>query len=299
MPKNYDGKYRGPIALRDALAQSINIPAVKVLYLAGLENVLKNAYAFGLTTLTDPARYGLSLVLGGGEVRLIDLVQAYSVLSQEGVLHSQSYILEIKDGTNRQLEFYKDSIKEVMVPQYPRLINDILSDVSARAGLLHSSLNLTIFPSYDVAMKTGTSNDYHDAWAVGYTPFLVAGVWAGNNDNAPMQKSGSSILAAIPTWNAFMKEALKEFAPETFNRPDPVIVEKPILRGQYIIDSQIHSILYYLDKDNPNGPPPSDPTNDSQFENWESGIQGWFRTNFPTGSFLFGSSTATTSSSTP
>ncbi|MEK7187792.1 MAG: penicillin-binding transpeptidase domain-containing protein, partial [Patescibacteria group bacterium] len=244
-------------------------------------------YAFGLTTLTDPARYGLSLVLGGGEVRLVDLVEAYSVLSQEGVKHDSSFILEVRDSTNNQLEEFKDENTEVIDPQYPRLINDILSDADARAGLFHSSLGLTQFTGYDVAMKTGTSNDYHDAWTVGYTPNLVAGVWAGNNDNAPMQKSGSSILAAVPIWSAFMKEALKEFPPETFGKPDPVIVEKPILKGQYIIDGQIHSILYYIDKGDPNGATPGSPANDPQFYNWEKGVSEWLQKNFSIGTTLF------------
>ncbi len=292
-PQNYDLLFRGPISLRLALAQSINIPAVKMLYLAGMENVLKNTYAFGLKTLTDPARYGLSLVLGGGEVRLIDLVQAYSVLAQEGAKHEQAIILEVRDSNNKQLEAYKDVATTVIDPQYPRLTNDVLSDVSARSGLLQNSVNLTIFPGYDVALKTGTSNDYRDAWALGYAPNLVTGVWAGNNDNAPMQRSGSSILAAIPMWSSFMREALKEFPVESFNRPDPVIVEKPILKGQYIIDNQIHTILYYVDRNNPNGPPPAIPADDSQFSNWELGIQNWFKTTFPQSTPLFSAPTST------
>lgn len=290
-PENYDGVFRGPISMRLALAQSINIPAVKALYLAGMENVLKNTYAFGLTTLTDPLRYGLSLVLGGGEVRLIDLVQAYSILAEDGVKHNQALILEVNDNNGRKLEEYKDISSNVIDPQYPRLINDVLSDVSARSGLFHSSLNLTLFPGHDVAMKTGTSNDYRDAWTVGYTPNLVVGVWAGNNDNAPMQRSGSSILAAVPIWSSFMREALKEFPAETFTRPDPVIVEKPILKGQYIIDNQIHSILYYVQKNNPNGLPPQIPANDPQFENWEKGIEEWFTKTFPGSLPLLGATT--------
>jgi len=297
-PENYDSLFRGPVSLRQGLAQSINIPAVKILYLAGMENVLRNTYAMGLTTLTDPARYGLSLVLGGGEVRLIDLVSAYSVLAEEGKKHDQAFILEIKDSKNNQLEVYKDNSKEVINPQYARLTTDILSDVAARADLFHSSLNLTVFPGYDVAMKTGTSNDYHDAWTVGYTPSLVAGVWAGNNNNAPMQKSGSSILAAVPIWSAFMKEALKEFPPETFTQPDPAIVEKPILKGEYIINNQIHTILYYVNKRDPNGPAPENPANDSQFVNWETGIQEWFTKNFQTNSIFWTSSAAQVATTT-
>jgi membrane carboxypeptidase/penicillin-binding protein len=146
-------------------------------------------------------------------------------------------------------------------------------------------------------MKTGTSNDYHDAWTVGYTPNLVAGVWAGNNDNAAMQRSGSSILAAVPIWSAFMKDALKEFPPETFTNPDPVIVEKPILQGQYLVNNQIHTILYYVNKDDPNGPPPANPASDSQFYNWETGISKWFLNS--TSTSLLGSVPIAASTTTP
>jgi len=281
-PQNFSLDFRGPVNFRTALAQSINIPAVKVLYLAGIEDLLSSLARFGITTLTDPRRYGLSLVLGGGEVRLVELVGAYAVLAQDGMQHAHTFVLEVKDSTGKILESYKDVAgTQVVDSQYVRMVNDILSDVSARSGLLHSSLPLTVFPDYDVALKTGTSNDYRDAWALGYTPFLVAGVWAGNNDNTPMQRQGSSILAAIPIWHSFMSQAIVKFPPESFSRPDPVFPEKPILRGDYTAGGQIHTILSYVDRRDPLGAPPADPGADSQFINWETSVLNWARAYIP------------------
>jgi len=274
-PQNFDSKFRGPINLRTALAQSINVPSVKVLYLAGLKDVLKTLQDFGITTLTDSNRYGLSLVLGGGEVKLIELVGAYSVLAQEGIKHRQSFILEVKDSSGKTLEKYLDQAVEVVEPQYPRLINDILSDIETRAGLFQNSLNLTVFPDREVALKTGTTNDFRDAWAIGYTPSLVVGVWAGNNDNTPMQKQAGSILAAVPIWHEFMVKALENQPIEFFNKPEPVLQNKIMLNGEYVSPEGIHCILYYVDKNDPLGPPPTNPENDPQFLNWELPVRLW------------------------
>jgi len=280
-PENFDGQFRGPVSLRNALAQSINIPAVKVLYLAGLRTTVETAYRLGLTTLTNPDLYGLSLVLGGGAVKLIDLVGAYSVLAQEGMKRPQTMVLEVRDSRGKILESYRDESERVVDPQPVRVVNDILSDDVARSGLFQGSLSLTVFPDRDVALKTGTSNDYRDAWTVGYTPSLVVGVWAGNNDNAPMQRHGSSLLAAVPIWNSFMVEALKDGSSETFNRPDPALPKKPILGGDYLAGRQIHSILYYVNRQDPLGAPPRTPGDDPQFTNWETQVLAWAEKNVP------------------
>ncbi len=280
-PENFSGRFLGPVTLRQALAQSINVASVKVLYLAGLKNTLDTLHKFGITTLNEAGRYGLSLVLGGGEVKLIDLVEAYSALSQEGVKHQQSMILEVRNSNNQILESYQDQSEIAAGSQFVRLVNDVLSDNDARAGLFQNSLPLTVFPDYDVALKTGTSNDYRDAWAVGYTPSFVAGVWAGNNDNAPMQKNAGSILAAVPIWHDFMLEALKTQPKEVFNRPSPVTESKPMLNGDYLANQQIHSILYYVDKADPLGPAPGNPADDPQFSNWEFGVLEWAKNNLP------------------
>jgi membrane peptidoglycan carboxypeptidase len=280
-PQNFEKSFEGPVSLRNALAQSMNIPAVKLLYLVGMKDALKTLSDFGVTTLSDPSRYGLSLVLGGGEIKLADLTGAYSVLAADGVKHDQQMVLEVRDSKGNILEQYQDHASEVFDPQYVREINDVLSDANARAPLYSASLGLTTFPGREVAMKTGTTNDYHDAWTFGYTPSLTVGVWAGNNDNVAMQRHGSSILAALPIWNAFMKEALTTYPPEAFERatlPNPA---KPILRGDYLADYQIHSILYFVDRSDPTGPAPLNPEDDSQFRYWENGVQRWAAANLP------------------
>lgn len=278
-PQNFDQKFLGPINLRSSLAQSRNIPSVKVLYLAGLEETIKTAKDFGITTLNTPNNYGLSLVLGGGEVKLIDMVAAYSVFAQEGIKRPQVFILEVRDSQNNVLEKYQEQGIQIIEPQYTRLINDILSDIEARKPLFKNSFNLTVFTDREVALKTGTTNDYKDAWAIGYTPYLVVGVWAGNNNNKPLQQKGGSVLAAVPIWNAFLKEVINNYPIELFNKPEPILTEKPILNGEYIINNQIHSILYYLDKNDPLGPQPQNPDIDPQFKNWELPVKIWAEKN--------------------
>ena len=278
-PQDFEGTFAGPMSARDALAQSVNVPAVKMLYLVGEQNAIKNAFSFGLTTLTDPAQYGLSLVLGGGAVHLIDLTEAYSVLSQQGVKHAQTMVLSVTDANGNTLESYQDQATQVADAQSVNLVNDILSDAAARAPLMGASQGLTVFPGYDVALKTGTSNDYRDAWSMGYTPSLVVGVWAGNNNDTAMQKAGSSILAAVPMWSAFMIQALPEVPNTTFTAPAPTNPTKPVLAGQTVIDGQVHDILYYVDKTDPTGADPTNPAIDPEYNNWETGVENWARAN--------------------
>ena len=276
-PVDFEGTFVGPINIRDSLAQSVNIPAVKMLYLVGESNAITTMENFGITTLGNPSQYGLSLVLGGGAVHLIDLTEAYSVLAADGVKHTQTMILSVQDSNGKVLESYQDQSTQVADSQSVRLINDVLSDAQARAPLFQASQNLTVFPGYDVALKTGTSNDYRDAWAMGYTPSLVVGVWAGNNNNAPMQRNGSSILAAVPMWSQFMQAALPLVPNETFPRPNQITPTNPALDGQYLdANGNPHSILYFVDKNNPTGPQPTNPSTDPQFKNWEVGVQNWW-----------------------
>ncbi|MBI4993460.1 PBP1A family penicillin-binding protein [Candidatus Wolfebacteria bacterium] len=280
-PQNFDNEFRGPISLRNALAQSINVPAVKMLYLAGLNDTLKTAQNMGITTLKDSSSYGLSLVLGGGEVKLIDLVNAYSVFSQNGLKHNQKIILKVEDANNQIIESSSDQIFKVLDPNHAKMINDILSDLDARRPLYHSSFNLTTFdetPDIEVALKTGTTNDYRDAWTIGYTPSLAVGVWAGNNRQEPMQKNAGSILAALPIWNAFMKEVLKNYPAETFEKPidENTSIKKPMVNGDLTgPNNEIHEILYYVDKNNPMGNQLQDPNLDLQFQNWETPVKNW------------------------
>jgi len=278
-PQNFEGTFIGPVSMRDALAQSINVPAVETLYLVGENQAIQNAYNFGFTTLTDSSQYGLSLVLGGGAVTLIDEAAAYSALAADGVKHAQSMVLQVQDSNGNVLETYQDQASQVADAQSVNLVNDVLSDNAARAPLMGASQDLTVFPGYDVALKTGTSNNYVDAWSMGYTPSLVVAVWAGNNDNSPMQKAGSSILAAVPMWSAFMDQALPEVPNTTFVAPDPVNETKPILAGIPYPDGAAHSDLFYIDRSDPTGPQPADPAADPQFKNWEAAAQAWVAAN--------------------
>lgn len=266
-PDNYDGAFRGPVTMKEALAHSLNLPAVKTLYLAGLPKSLDNAEKFGITTLGDRERFGLSLVLGGGEVKLVELVNAYGVLATEGTANPISTILRIEDSDGNVLEEFEARGEDVIEPQYPRLVNDILSDIELRAGLLTSSLSLTRVPGYQIALKTGTTNDYVDAWTIGYTPNLVVGVWAGNNHREPLKSKGGSVLAAVPMWSAFFKEAIKKYPQETFTRPEPAPADLPVLRGEFS-EGEPHEILYYLNR-----------LDDSQFNNWEEGLSAWLASN--------------------
>lgn len=283
-PRNYDEKFRGPVTFRQALAQSLNVPSVKVLYLAGVENSIKTARDLGITTLTeDPGHYGLSLVLGGGGVKLLEMLRAYSVFAQDGMLHKQIAILEVDDAGGRILEKAEPEQKRVLESQYARLINDILSNDQARVPAFQPNGPLTL-PGRKVAAKTGTSQDYRDAWTFGYTPSLAAGVWVGNNDNRPMVKGGAGVMASAPIWRAFMEEYLRDTPQEDFIAPEPIAASKPILRGEYMVDRgngpEIHDLLFWIDKNNPQGLLPEHPENDPQFANWETGTLSWLKENF-------------------
>ncbi len=260
-PKNYDEKFLGPINFRTALAQSRNVASVKVLYLAGKNEALDLIQEFGITTLRDKDRYGLSLVLGGGEVKLLEMVSAFGVFARDGVKTPVSFIKKIEDSEGNILEETKGSEIKIISSQVAREINDILSDNEARAPMFgwNSPLYLR---DYAVAAKTGTTQDYRDAWTVGYTPNLVAGVWVGNNNNLSMTKPG--VTLAGPIWQKFMKESLKKFTREEFEAPEIVLTGKPILDG---VLPGPHCILHYVNKNDPRGEDNSQ--DDLQYPNWE------------------------------
>ena len=219
-PKNYDGSTHGPVSMRMALAGSLNIPAVKTLALAGIDNSLKTAHEMGITSLNDRDRYGLSLVLGGGEVKLTDLTTAYGVFANQGSLSPTTAILKITDRNGDILEEYKDGQdkKEVLDPQISHEISSILSDNQARSYVFgtNSALN---FDDRTVAVKTGTTSKYRDAWTVGYTPSVVTGVWVGNNDNTPMSAGAAGAMAAAPIFHQYMASVLAGSTNEDFTRP--------------------------------------------------------------------------------
>ncbi len=295
-PNNYDGKFRGPVTLRNALAQSLNIPAVKTLYLAGVAPSIKTARDLGITTLTNPGQYGLTLVLGGGEVKLLEMVGAYGVFADEGIKSELHGILRVEDSSGNVIKEFKPEPKRVLDVEVSRNISDILSDNVARTPL-YGANSLLYFPGRDVAAKTGTTNDKRDAWIIGYTPNLAVGAWAGNNDNSPMNELSGLIIT--PMWRAFMDVALLKYPKETFVKPIPTPSDaKPVLRGVWFdpvatiatspgenveipelnltntIESA-HSILYYVDKNDPTGQYPSNPNTDGQFEYWEYAVTKW------------------------
>jgi 1A family penicillin-binding protein len=273
MPENYDGLFRGPISIREALAQSLNIPAVKLLYLTGLNNAVALAQAMGLSTINDPTRYGLSLVLGGGEVTLLELTNAYGVFADNGIYHKQQGILEVRDRDDSVLEKFSLSETEVLPEPVTTLVSSMLSDNVARTPGFGAASSL-YFKDRPVAVKTGTTNDYKDVWVVGYTPSLVIGMWAGNNDNTPIDKKTAGFVLA-PIWRKAMDRGVANTQVEYFPDPLPNTSSKPILKGQYCGSNGIHTILASVIKNNPNEGYPSNSGNDSQYYLWETGIQRW------------------------
>jgi membrane peptidoglycan carboxypeptidase len=214
IPVNYDGKYRGPVQVRFALANSLNIPAVKMLAMVGIKNAMQNAYNMGIDnwqpTDANLADVGYSLVLGGRDVRLIDEMEAYGVFANGGVKIPLVSILEVDDAKGNVLYKYNPPTPQrVFSQEVSFLISHILLDNTARSiefGL-YSQLVVQGFPS--VSVKTGTTNDIRDNWTVGYTPSYAVGVWVGNNNNAPMSKVASGITGAAPIWNKIMSYVLK------------------------------------------------------------------------------------------
>ncbi len=229
-PLNYDGKFRGPIQIRFALGNSINIPAVKMTALVGVKNMLRTAYEAGLKSLepTDDnlKRFGLSVTLGGGEVRLLELTNGYATLASSGTYHDPLSILKVEDRSGKVLEEVKDEKdvrgRDVLGRDITFIISHILSDNNARADVFGLGSGLVI-GGKTVAVKTGTTDDKRDNWAVGYTPTVVVGVWVGNNDNSPMNpKIASGVTGATPIWNRIMSEVLAQKGGETFQKPDNV-----------------------------------------------------------------------------
>lgn len=303
-PLNFDLSERGPVSLRTALQGSLNIPAVKLIYLTGIGTVLDFADRLGYTTLSDRSRFGLSLVLGGGEVTLLEHTAAYQAFARDGIYHPPTGILKVEDAKGNVLEQYEENERQAIPAQIAYLITNVLSDNAARAYVFgeNSLLQLGERP---VAAKTGTTNDSRDAWTMGYTPSIVVGVWAGNNDNTSMTAGGSS--AAAPIWNAFMRRALGNVNIEYFRDPAPIerignqalygVLPNEITvtidraSGKLATDltpqdyreqrtfKGLHTILHYIDRNNITGPAPADPTRDPNYANWEEALRVWAEKN--------------------
>jgi len=287
-PTNYDDTFRGPVTLKNALAQSLNVPAVKTLYLAGISDSTKLARDMGITTLTNTGEYGLTLVLGGAEVSLMDMVNAYGVFADEGIRHDQVSILRIEDNNGNVIEEFTPAGSRVLERNVALQISDVLSDNVARTPL-YGANSLMHFPERDVAAKTGTTNDRRDAWILGYTPNIVVGAWAGNNNNEPMNEISGLIIT--PLWRAFMDVALEKLPNEVFAQPLEQTSDKAVLNGIWFAAEDLtttvadidvlssvtdaHSILHYVDKEDPTGPIPSNPNRDGQYRYWEYAVHEW------------------------
>lgn len=300
-PQNYDLQERGPVTIRQALQTSLNIPAVQALYLVGPKKGVEFAQRLGYTTLGE-GTFGLSLVLGGGEVKMIEHANAFSAFANGGFKNDITAILQVDTPSGDTLYKWKSKKGEqVITPEIAALMSNVLSDDASRASAFGLGGVLTL-PGRPVAAKTGTTNNYIDAWTVGYTPSLVSVVWAGNTNNSPMKAGFGGSMVAARIWNAYMKEAVKSDPVENFPEPPVNDAEKAVLRGSSggavkvkvnkitgklasdvtppdLIEERMylqpHSILHYVHKDDPRGPAPTNPEEDPQYTNWEGAIQNW------------------------
>lgn len=275
-PGNYDEKYRGPMSMRNALAQSINVVGVKTLYLAGIDETLNTAESLGITTLKDRKRYGLSLVLGGGEVTLLEITGAYGVFANDGIKYATTPILSVRTRSGETLESYKGNGEQVIDKEVARTINDVLSDNKARTPAFGADSPLN-FNGIMVADKTGTTNDYRDVWVIGYTPNIVVGTWAGNNNNTPMEKKVASFILA-PIWHQAMEKAIARFPSENFPKPAENLATLPAtLAGEWDPNPLvgIHEILFWVNKDKPQTQPSIGSFSDPQFAQWEFPVSMW------------------------
>jgi len=257
-PKNYDLKYRGPMQLRFALANSINTIAVKVSAMVGIRDILRLANDMGITTLEpndeNMKRIGLSLTLGGGEVRLLDITNAFGVFGTGGLAQEPKSLLKVEDAKGKVLfEQMPTQAKRVLSENVSFIISNILADNAARKDVFGERSYLYI-PDKTVAVKTGTTDDKRDNWTIGYTPSVVVGVWVGNNDNSPMHPSlASGITGAAPIWNRIIKEYLKDKKDEPFVKPENVLeMEIDAFGGGTPVDGQPKRKEFFIKGTEPN-----------------------------------------------
>ena len=232
-PVNYDGKFHGRLPLRYALANSYNIPAVRTLNAVGVDNFVNHARSMGISTWYDPSRFGLSLTLGGGEVKMTDMAKAFGVFANLGNKVEETPVLWVQNYSDETIYERKPESQKVLSPGVGYIISDILSDNAARQQAFGARSTLEI-PGYKVAVKTGTTDSKKDNWTIGYTPEYMVVVWVGNNDNTPMNPAlTSGITGAAPIWSKVMTYLLTNYSNKNswFNKPEDV-VEKSCYGGR-------------------------------------------------------------------
>lgn len=244
-PVNYDGKFRGKMSLRIALANSINIPAIKTLSKIGIQKMIDLGKKMGITTWTHPEDYGLAITLGSAETKMTDMATVYGVLANGGYKVNLNPILKITDSKGNVLEEKKDIALEktqIINPGVAFIISNILADNAARAMEFGTNSPLNI-PNRYVSVKTGTSDDKRDNWTIGYTPDFVVASWVGNNDNSPMsQNLASGITGAAPIWHEIMVNLLSNSGSSKIAIPPNVIQKDCIGRKEYFIKGTENSI---------------------------------------------------------
>lgn len=249
-PVNYDGKFHGVVSIRTALGSSINIPAVKMLKLNGLENMIETARRMGITSFKDPSNYGLSLTLGGGEVTMLDMAQAFGVFANGGYRIDLKSILKVESPQGKVLEEYKPPKspifgKKVISQAVSFIISDILSDNNARLLAFGPNSVLKI-DNKRVSVKTGTTNDFKDNWTIGYTPNFVVAAWVGNNDGRPMGTIVSGITGAAPIWHNIMVKLLGD-KPAPILKPPSDVIQKHVCQGSGLLSRVESPCTTYLE----------------------------------------------------
>lgn len=306
IPQNYTGGFNGPVSMRTALQQSLNIPAIKAYYLAGADNVSTMADKLGYYGWIPGKEYGLATAIGGKETRAIDHVGMFATFANRGNRMPIQGILKVTDPNGDVLEEIQHEGERVMDENIADTMNDVLSDNNARSW----GRRELVLTNHQAGAKTGTSNKGladgtirpDNVWTCGYTPQLAAAVWVGNSNGSVMSGNATGLALASPLWQEYMNRALEGAPEESFTKPQPLEANKPILQGktgeeteveickpsellanEYCPDSMrekkkfkdVHSILFYVNKEDPLGPRPKNPADDPQFRSWEGAVRGW------------------------
>lgn len=271
-PQNYEGGFKGLMSIRTALAESRNVPAVRILHIAGINDSIKTAESMGVQNLGTATQYGLSLALGGGEVSVLDMTSAYGVFANSGERAKTTPVLKIETNDEVVVEEFSTSTKQVIPRQTALLMNDVLSDPYARASIFGSRY----FGDREVAIKTGTTNSSRDAWILGYTPSISVGAWMGNNNNKPMVQQASARIIG-PMWKEFMDYVLTKVSDESFESPESTSSStKPFLTGAWRgPQNEVHSELYWLNRNDVQGTAPGYNSRDPLFNLFENGVLNW------------------------